>query len=79
MRFVVARSVVVTVIGLVLGCIGALLVTRYLEGMLFGLSPLDATTFAGVALLFGSIAAIATWVPARRALSVDPLVALRHD
>jgi predicted permease len=79
MRLVVARTVVATAIGMALGCVGAVLLTRYLEGMLFGLSALDVTTFAGAALLFGSIAAIATWVPARRALSVDPVVALRHD
>ncbi len=79
MRLVLARTAVATAIGMALGCIGAVLLTRYLEGMLFGLSTRDATTFAGAALLFGSVAAIATWAPASRALSVDPVVALRHD
>jgi putative ABC transport system permease protein len=79
MRLVLARTAVATAIGMVLGCIGAVLLTRCLEGMLFGLSTRDATTFAGAALLFGSVAAIATWAPASRALAVDPVVALRHD
>jgi putative ABC transport system permease protein len=79
MTLVLSRSAAVIVIGLVVGGAGARLLTRYLEGMLFGLSTVDTTTFVGVGLLFGSIATIATWTPARRALSVDPVVALRHD
>ena len=79
MTVVLSRSAMVIVIGLVVGCAGALLLTRYLEGMLFGLSPFDTTTFVGVGFLFGGVATIATWAPARRALSVDPVVALRHD
>jgi putative ABC transport system permease protein len=79
MAAVVGQTAILTVIGMVIGCAGALLVTRYLESMLFGLSPIDPTIFAGAGLLFGSVAAIATWIPGRRALSVDPLVALRHD
>ncbi len=79
MRLVVAQSGVATGIGIALGGIGAALLTRYLQGLLFGLSALDATTFASAVLLFGSTAALATWVPARRALSVDPVIALRHD
>jgi MacB-like protein/FtsX-like permease family protein len=79
MGFVLRRTAIVTIIGLVVGCAGALLVTRYLEGMLFGLSPVDIPTFVRVAFLFCSIATVATWVPARRALSVDPMIALRQD
>jgi predicted permease len=79
MALVMGRTATLTVIGLVIGCGGALLVTRYLESMLFGLSPVDPATFAGAGLLFLSVAAIATWIPGRRALAVDPLVALRHD
>ncbi len=61
------------------GLAGAAALSRYLEGLLFGLTPLDAVTFAGVALLFGSIAALASFVPARRATLVDPVVVLRCD
>jgi ABC-type antimicrobial peptide transport system permease subunit len=54
-------------------------VSKYLRGLLFGLTPLDASTFAGVALLFAAIAMFASYVPARRATKVDPLVALRSE
>jgi putative ABC transport system permease protein len=79
LALVLGRSAFITMAGVVLGCAAASVVTRYLEGLLFRLSPVDPATFVGVGLLFGTVAAIATIVPARRALSVDPLVALRHD
>jgi len=65
--------------GIVLGIGGAAGLTRYLESMLFGLRPLDPATFAAVAVGFAAVAMLASYVPARRAASVDPLVALRHE
>ena len=53
--------------------------SRYLDKMLFGLKPLDPATFIAVSLLFGVIATLASYVPARRATKVDPLVALRCE
>ena len=47
--------------------------------MLFGLTPLDPATFAGVSLLFAAVAIFAAWIPARRASRIDPLAALRCD
>jgi predicted permease len=79
MKLVLVRSAVATAAGIGLGGLGAAVITRYLQGLLFGVSSLDASTFVGVALLFASIALLASWLPARRALSVDPLIALRHD
>jgi predicted permease len=79
MRLVLARSAAAAAAGIGLGCLGASVMTRYMQGMLFGVSSLDASTFVTVALMFGSIALLASWLPARRALSVDPLIALRHD
>jgi predicted permease len=76
---VLRRSLALTSAGLVLGLLGAAAVTRYLAGMLFGLSPLDPTTFAGVSMLFAAVATFAAWLPARRASRIDPLAALRHD
>jgi putative ABC transport system permease protein len=79
MSLVLAQSVWVTVVGLVLGLAGAAAMTRYLHGMLFGLTPLDPATFFVVSLLFVFVAALASYVPARRATQVDPMVALRGD
>jgi len=62
---------------MVLGAAGAAAVTRYLNAMLFGLTPLDPATFFGVALLFACVAALAAFIPARRATRVDPSIALR--
>jgi putative ABC transport system permease protein len=50
-----------------------------LSGMLFGLTSVDVPTYAGVAIGFAAVALLASYVPARRATRVDPLVALRHD
>jgi ABC-type lipoprotein release transport system permease subunit len=65
--------------GIALGIAGAASVTRYLDRMLFGLSPLDPATFAGVSMLLAAVAAAGSYVPAHRATKVDPMVALRHE
>lgn len=65
--------------GIAVGLFGAVGLTRYLEGMLFGLTTIDATTYVVVAIAFATIALIAVYVPARRATMLDPLIALRHD
>jgi putative ABC transport system permease protein len=54
-------------------------VTRYLEGLLFGLTPLDPGTFASVSLLFVIVSMLAAFIPARRATRVDPVVTLRAE
>jgi predicted permease len=73
----VARVAVSSGCGLLLGLLGAVVATRYLEGLLFGVTPLDATTFAAVSMVFIVVALLATLLPARRATKIDPMVALR--
>jgi putative ABC transport system permease protein len=76
---VLGQTLGLTVIGITLGLAGAAAFTRYLAGMLFGLTPLDPTTFIAVALVFSAVAMCAALVPARRATNVDPLIALRYE
>jgi ABC-type antimicrobial peptide transport system permease subunit len=70
---------VLTSTGVAVGLIGAVSVTRYLEGLLFGLTPLDPPTFIGVSIEFVAVASLASYVGARRATQVDPLAALRDE
>jgi predicted permease len=79
MRLVLGQSLALAAIGIAIGIAGAAGVTRYLQAMLFGLTPFDTTTFVGVAIMFATVALIASYVPARRATRVDPLIALRYD
>jgi putative ABC transport system permease protein len=79
MRLVLRQSTMLVGVGLFCGLASAAAVTRCLEGLLFGLTPLDPSTFIVVALAFACIATLASYVPARRATKVDPLVALRYE
>jgi putative ABC transport system permease protein len=79
LRLVVGQGMLLTVCGVVLGLAAAYWLTRLLEALLFGVSATDVRTFAGVALLLAVVAFLATWIPARRAARVDPLVALRYE
>jgi putative ABC transport system permease protein len=66
-------------VGIVLGGIGAIGLSRLLTSLLYGTAPTDPWSFAVAALSLGAVAALAAWIPARRATRVDPLVALRSD
>ena len=76
---VMGQSALLSVAGVVIGLAGAMWTTQYLQGLLFGLTPLDPATFAGAALLFLAVATVASYLPARRAATVDPSVALRAE
>jgi ABC-type antimicrobial peptide transport system permease subunit len=76
---VVRQSAVQVVIGIVLGIGGAALLSRYLEGLLFGVTPLDLPAFVVAGAGFTLVALVAAYRPARRATQVDPLVALRAE
>jgi predicted permease len=79
LALVLRSGLVLTTIGIGLGLIGAAAGTRVLQGMLFGMTPLDGRTFVAVSLLFGLVAMLACYMPARRATKVDPIIALRND
>jgi predicted permease len=76
---VLRQSLIVVIAGIVLGVPLAWLATRALAGFLYGLSPTDPTTIALAMLTLLAVAALAAWLPARRATQVDPMIALRYD
>ncbi len=78
-RIVLARGAWLAAGGLVVGLCAAVGLTRILTSLLFEVSPLDPWTFAGVAALFMAVVLAACYFPARRAMRVDPMVALRHE
>jgi predicted permease len=79
MGLVLRQSLMLTVVGIVLGLAAAAVVTRYVRGMLFGLTPLDPATFVGVAIVFALVSMVAAAIPARRATRIDPITALRAE
>src|SRR4029453_12779315 len=78
LRGVVVQGMKLVGIGLVIGCAIALVVARVAAGMLAGLSPSDPVTFAGTAVILMGVGLVACYIPAHRAASVDPMVALRR-
>ncbi|MGC9994578.1 MAG: ABC transporter permease [Terriglobia bacterium] len=79
MRDVLWYGVRLTVVGLAVGLAGAVAGTRVLSSLLYGIKPLDPLTFIAVPLLLAVVAVAASYIPARRAAQVDPMVALRHE
>ena len=79
MRTVVGQGMWLSLSGIVIGAVAALGATRALSGFLYGVRPTDPFVFAAVASLLTVIALLATWLPARRASRIDPLVALREE
>ena len=79
LSLVIRKGLMLTAVGVALGLAGAAAAARTLQGMLFGIEPLDAATFALVGIAFAMVAALASYLPARRATEVDPIVALRVE
>ncbi len=78
-RLVLRRGAVLILAGLAVGLIAALLVTRAMRSLLYGVAPTDLPTFAAVTLVLAAAGLLATWIPARRAARVDPVRALRSE
>ena len=78
-RLIVGQAMTIVAISLVAGIAGAFAATRLLNSLLFGIGASDPVTFAAIVLLVSVVAFIAAWLPARRAMRVDPIIALRAE
>jgi putative ABC transport system permease protein len=78
-RAVLGEALMLSAVGVAVGLAGSLVLTRMLKSLLFEVSATDPLTLISVALLLLSAASLAAWIPARRAMRVDPMVALRAD
>jgi predicted permease len=79
LRMVLSKSLVLTGVGLVIGMIGASMLTRLLANLLYEVKPTDPLTLATVSVVLIAVSALASYIPARRAAGVDPMVALRYE
>ena len=79
LRNVAGKGVALSAAGIAIGAAGAFALTRLLEKLLFGIKATDPTTFAGTAAILLAVASLASYIPARRAMRVDPILALREE
>ena len=79
LRLVIAQGIRLTLTGVAVGLVAALAAARLLQRLLFGVGPHDPATLLGVPVLLVGVAVVACYLPARRAASVDPSIALRAD
>ena len=79
LRMVVGGGAKLVGIGIAIGAAGALAVTQLIRSFLFGVSPSDPLTFIGISLILVGVATLASYIPARRAMNVDPNTALRYE
>jgi putative ABC transport system permease protein len=79
LRLILVNGLKLSMIGIALGLGAALVLTRWMESLLFGVRPTDPLTLCVIAAALLGVALVACWIPARRATRVDPMIALRHD
>jgi putative ABC transport system permease protein len=79
LRLVLGQAARLVIIGICFGLGGAMLLARSIASLLYGITPFDPAIFASVSLLLTLVALLASYIPARRAASVDPIIALRHE
>ena len=79
LSLVLREGVVLSVVGLAVGLVGAVMLSKYLENLLFGVTPLDILTYAGVSSAFLAVIFAASYVPARQAAAIDPQLTMRHE
>jgi len=79
LSLVIGQAMRLVLIGILIGVLAALVLTRVMSGLLYEVQPNDPLTFSELSLLLAGIAFLACWLPARRAAKVDPMVALRHE
>jgi ABC-type antimicrobial peptide transport system permease subunit len=79
MRLVIGQGMRLAAFGLGIGLVGALGITRVVRSLLFGVTPTDPLSFGMITVFLTGVAALASWLPARRATAVDPIIALRRD
>jgi putative ABC transport system permease protein len=79
LRLVVGQGLKLALVGVALGLAAAFMLTRVMSSLLFGVSPTDPATLATISLVLVAVALLASYIPARRATKVDPLIALRYE
>jgi ABC-type antimicrobial peptide transport system permease subunit len=79
LRLIVGQGLRLTVVGGATGIVAALMVTRWVASLLYGVTAHDPLTFVAVVVLLALVSAVACYIPARRAMQVDPMVALRYE
>jgi ABC-type antimicrobial peptide transport system permease subunit len=79
LRLVLRQAAVLIAAGLGLGLLGSAVLARFISGLLYGVSALDPLTFVAISVLLSAVALLASYLPAQRAMKVDPLTALRDE